>query len=156
MTAAGKLAAAAAAGLVLASATSHHGYSYAKGHPGVVAFARDHLGCPYVWGGAGPCNNGFDCSGLAMRAYAAAGISIPRTSQEQWAAGHRVRWPKPGDLIFFVGEGDGGTTTAPGHVGIVISARRQMMIDAASPGTNVREESYAGWPGFVGFTDPGA
>lgn len=152
MSAVGKLAAAAAIGLLFAGATSHH--SYAKGHPGVVAFARDRIGCPYAWGGTGPCSSGFDCSGLAMEAYAAAGMTIPRTSEEQWAAGPQVSKPKPGDLVFFAG-GD-GTMTAPGHVGIVVSAKRHMMIDAAEPGTYVREESYAGWTGFVGYTDPGA
>jgi cell wall-associated NlpC family hydrolase len=157
MSAAGKLAAVAVGAVLIAGATGGHGHhAYGKGHPhqAAVAFAFAQIGKPYEWGGAGP--GAFDCSGLAMEAERAAGISIPRTSQEQWAAGHRVSRPKPGDLVFFVGQGDGGTMTAPGHVGIVVSARRHLMIDAASPGTNVREESYAGWPGFVGFTDPGA
>ena len=51
-----------------------------------VAFAFAQLGCPYVFGGTGPCGAGFDCSGLTMQAWAAAGISIPRTSEEQAAA----------------------------------------------------------------------
>ena len=40
-----------------------------------------------LWGGTGP--DAFDCSGLAMMAYRAAGLTIPRTSQQQWAAGPR-------------------------------------------------------------------
>jgi cell wall-associated NlpC family hydrolase len=90
-----------------------------------------------------------------MRAEEAAGISIPRTSQMQWAALRHVRHPKPGDLVFFVGEGDGGTMTAPGHVGIVVNRGKKLMIDAPAPGSDVREESWAGWSGFVGFADPG-
>src|SRR5215469_4463031 len=41
-----------------------------------VAFAYAQLGCPYVYGGTGPCRpNGFDCSGLTQQAWAAAGVS---------------------------------------------------------------------------------
>ena len=50
-----------------------------------VAFAYAQLGCPYVYGGTGPCQMGFDCSGLAQAAWAAAGVAIPRDSYEQWA-----------------------------------------------------------------------
>src|SRR5262249_40629882 len=48
-----------------------------------VAFAFAQLGCPYVFGGTGPCGAGFDCSGLTMQAWAAAGVAIPRTSEAQ-------------------------------------------------------------------------
>ena len=50
-----------------------------------VAFAYAQLGCPYVYGGTGPCPQGYDCSGLAQAAWAAAGVAIPRDSYEQWA-----------------------------------------------------------------------
>ena len=50
-----------------------------------------------------------------MQAYAAAGISIARTSQDQWAWGPQVSTPEPGDLVFFAGAD--GTVTSPGHVG---------------------------------------
>ena len=41
----------------------------------VIAYAEAQLGKPYQWGATGP--DAFDCSGLAMMAYRAAGISIP-------------------------------------------------------------------------------
>jgi cell wall-associated NlpC family hydrolase len=54
----------------------------------ILAYAAAQLGKPYVFGEAGP--DAFDCSGLAMMAYRAAGITIPRTSQAQWAYGRQV------------------------------------------------------------------
>jgi cell wall-associated NlpC family hydrolase len=118
-----------------------------------IAYARAQLGKPYIWGGTGP--DGFDCSGLVMMAYAADGISIPRTSQDQWAelphipAGHA----RPGDLVFFPG-GD-GTWSAPGHVALVISATQ--MIQAYAPGTPVEISPLNGdgAGGIVGFARPG-
>ena len=69
----------------------------------VIAYAEAQLGKPYLWGATGP--DAFDCSGLAMMAYRAAGITIPRTSQQQWAAGTRIpaSVARPGDLVFFAG-----------------------------------------------------
>src|SRR6201994_3718689 len=46
---------------------------------GVAAnFALSKLGCPYTYGGTGPCGSGYDCSGLAQGASAAPGVSVPR------------------------------------------------------------------------------
>jgi peptidoglycan DL-endopeptidase CwlO len=55
----------------------------------------------YVWGSAGP--NGFDCSGLMVASYRAAGISLPHSSRAQASRGKAVSKGdlKPGDLIFF-------------------------------------------------------
>jgi cell wall-associated NlpC family hydrolase len=161
------VALAAAAGLALA-ALAHAGAGHAAGAPGVpegaaaraIAYAKAQLGCPYTWGGTGPCGSGLDCSGLVMRAWASAGVTIARTSQEQWAAAPQVSDPQPGDLVFFAG-GD-GTRSAPGHVGLVVDPARHLMIDAYEPGVPVRYDTY-GLPGSaggltapVGFTDPAA
>ncbi len=123
-----------------------------------IAFARAQLGKPYLFGGTGP--NAFDCSGLVMMAYRAAGINIPRTSQEQWAWGPRVppSQVQPGDLVFFAGAD--GTPTSPGHVGLVIG--HNLMIEAYATGFPVRISAYgtpAAAPGdtvVVGFTRPWA
>jgi peptidoglycan DL-endopeptidase CwlO len=114
-----------------------------------IAFAEEQLGKPYQWGGTGP--DSFDCSGLVMMAYRAAGIDIPRTSQQQWAWGPRVSpsHVQPGDLVFFVGAD--GTETAPGHVGIVIGGG--LMIEAYSTGFPIRIAPYGGRDP-VGFTQP--
>jgi cell wall-associated NlpC family hydrolase len=116
-----------------------------------IAFARQQIGKQYLWGGTGP--DAFDCSGLTMMAYRAAGVDIPRTAAQQWMWGPRVdpSQVQPGDLVFFVGAH--GTRSAPGHVGIVIS--HGMMIDAPSPGLQVRIEPYS-VAGAIGFTRPWA
>jgi cell wall-associated NlpC family hydrolase len=116
----------------------------------VIAFAEAQLGKPYLWGGTGP--DAFDCSGLAMMAYRAAGISIPRTSEEQWSFGQQIpaSQVQPGDLVFFAGSD--GTMSAPGHVGIVIGGGK--MIDAPYTGVDIREDTYTSAPDLVGFTWP--
>lgn len=124
----------------------------------VIAYARAQEGCPYVWGGTGPCQAGYDCSGLAMEAYASAGISIERTSQAQWTSEPQVADPEPGDLVFFAGSD--GTDASPGHVGIVVNPALHLMIDAYASGSPVAEQTYGlpssaqGLADPVGYTDP--
>ena len=121
-----------------------------------IAYAQQQIGLPYLWGGTGP--DAFDCSGLVMQAYAAAGISIARTSQAQWATEQQVSTPEPGDLVFFAGAD--GTATSPGHVGIVTGPHT--MIEAYGTGYPIRYSQFgtaASPPGDgnpVGFTDPAA
>jgi cell wall-associated NlpC family hydrolase len=66
-----------------------------------VKVAMDQLGKSYVYGAAGPDH--FDCSGLTMYAYAAAGISLPHHAASQFNEGHHVAQSElqPGDLVFF-------------------------------------------------------
>jgi len=118
----------------------------------VISFARAQIGKPYQFGATGP--DAFDCSGLTMMAYRAAGITLPRTSQQQWAFGKQIPpgQVQPGDLVFFAGAD--GTMTAPGHVGIVIS--NGYMIDSPATGMNIQIQHYTGQPDLVGFTDPAA
>ena len=69
--------------------------------PRAVAYARAQVGKSYTWGAAGP--NSFDCSGLTMRAWGQAGVSLPHYTNAQYAATRHVSHSEmqPGDLIFF-------------------------------------------------------
>ncbi|MDF3144711.1 NlpC/P60 family protein, partial [Streptomyces sp. T21Q-yed] len=99
-------------------------------------FARAQLGKPCVWGTTGP--GAYDGPGLTQAAWKAAGITLPRTAQEQATAGQGVALAhlEPGDLVLF----------HIGHVGIY--SGNGMMIHAPGPGAAIREESihYAGEP----------
>jgi len=83
-----------------------------------VAFAYAQLGCPYVYGGTGPCQAGFDCSGLAQAAWASAGVAIPRDSYEQWAELPHVSVSsiEPGDLLIYDGEGHVAMYVGNGYI----------------------------------------
>ena len=100
-----------------------------------VQFAYDQLGCEYVFGGTGPCSQGFDCSGLTQAAWAFAGVSIPRTSYEQ---ADLPAVPEsqlaPGDIMEFSGDG---------HVGIYVGGG--MLIDAPHTGAVVEKVAFSGW-----------
>jgi len=67
----------------------------------VLDYACAQLGKPYRWGGEGP--NSFDCSGLTMRAWQQAGVSLPHNAAMQSRYGTRVSAEnlRPGDLVFF-------------------------------------------------------
>lgn len=90
--------------------------------------ARQALGRPYVWGANGP--TAFDCSGLTQWAYAQAGVSLPRTSQEQRHAGRVVplSQARPGDLVAYRADAS--------H--IAMYAGNGQVIHAPHPGAPVR------------------
>ena len=99
-----------------------------------VAFAYAQLGKPYEWGATGP--GSYDCSGLAQAAWASAGVSIPRTTYEQWAALPHISTSalEPGDLLYFDGIG---------HVAIYVGDNQ--IIDAPQTGMDVQKIPLAGW-----------
>jgi cell wall-associated NlpC family hydrolase len=101
-----------------------------------VAFAYAQLGCEYVFGGTGPCSQGFDCSGLTQAAWASAGVSIERTSEDQWDSLPHVSTSalEPGDILEFDSEG---------HVGIYVGGGE--MIDAPHTGAVVEKVALSGW-----------
>jgi len=73
-----------------------------------VKYALNQLGKPYVFGAAGP--DSFDCSGLTMAAWAAAGIALPHLAADQTTIGT----PEPTDLSQAVG---GDLVMIPGSDG---------------------------------------
>lgn len=93
-----------------------------------VDTALAQVGDPYVWGAAGP--NSFDCSGLTLYAYAAAGISLPHSSRVQATMGRPVSVSElqPGDLLFFY--------SPISHESMYIGDG--MMVHASTSGTPVR------------------
>jgi cell wall-associated NlpC family hydrolase len=121
-----------------------------------IKFAQAQIGKPYLWGGTGP--DSFDCSGLVMMAYRAAGVSIPRVAADQyhWGPAVLANAVSPGDLVFFAGAD--GTTANPGHVGLVIG--KNTMIEAYATGFPIRisqfgtPNSAGGESHVVGFTRP--
>jgi cell wall-associated NlpC family hydrolase len=120
------------------------GYAIPSGTPAAVVTAINYavaqLGKPYIWGGVGP--TGYDCSGLVMEAYLAAGIQLPRTSQEQVLVGTPIYSDadlKAGDLLFSAGSD--GTPTSPGHVAIYIGDG--YVIEAPHTGADVEISTFA-------------
>jgi len=103
-----------------------------SGVSAAIAYAYAQIGKPYQWGAAGP--NSFDCSGLVMEAYQAAGIEFDHLAQDQYWATSRVAISalQAGDLVFF------GTPANISHVGIYVGSGQ--MVDAPHSGSVVRVE----------------
>ena len=101
------------------------------GAPTAVQVALEQQGDPYRWAGSGPTS--FDCSGLVMFAYAAAGRSLPHSSRALRSMTQRLSVDElqPGDLVF------GGSPVH--HVGIYIG--NGQMVHAPNSGEVVKVES---------------
>lgn len=105
-----------------------------SGRAGIaIKFALKQIGDRYVFGAAGLIY--WDCSGLMMRAYQAAGVSLPHSASAQSSYGRRVplNQLRPGDIVFF------GSPIS--HNGIYIGGGR--MVDAPHTGARVRVESFS-------------
>ncbi|MGH3166930.1 MAG: C40 family peptidase [Trebonia sp.] len=137
---------------VPASGTTHlpTGFTLPAGTPTpvvtAIAYAVAQLGKPYIWGGTGPA--GYDCSGLVMMAYRAAGISLPRTTFQQVDAGtpvYSLSQLESGDLLFT--PGSDGTAEDPGHVGMYIGTYRGqgLVIEAPETGEDIMITPLAGY-----------
>lgn len=110
-----------------------------------IAFAKAQLGKPYQWGADGP--GSYDCSGLTMASWRQAGVSLPHSSQQQYAdLPHVPRSAlQPGDLVFF------GSPIH--HVGIYVG--NNQMIDAPNSGEVVRYDSIDTMGTYAGAGRPG-
>jgi cell wall-associated NlpC family hydrolase len=118
------------------------------GAAAAIRFARAQIGEPYVWGADGPSS--WDCSGLTMGAWAAAGVYLPHYSVAQYAATTPIRYTqlKPGDLIFWASNPDDPGTIF--HVGLYIGGGQ--MIHAPRTGQDVQVQDVWYWesPDFFG------
>ncbi|MEV7601685.1 C40 family peptidase [Kitasatospora sp. NPDC089797] len=121
------------------------GFSLPAGTPvqvvTAIKFGISKLGMPYQWGGTG--DPSYDCSGLMLRAYEAAGIKIRRTTFEQVFDGtpvYAASQLKPGDLIFLAGSD--GTASSPGHVGMYLGSN--LVLDAPRTGKNIQITNFTG------------
>ena len=83
----------------------------------IVEFAKQYLGCKYVYGGSGPST--FDCSGFTMYVFKNFGVSLSHSATAQSKNGTYVAKSdlQPGDLVFFK---DYETMVGIGHCGIYI------------------------------------
>jgi cell wall-associated NlpC family hydrolase len=110
--------------------------SNANAGQSIVAFARNQIGKPYIFGGTG--NPGWDCSGLTQAALNSVGVQVTHSAAQQLLSGKGktvkaslsdLSQMQPGDLIFpdFVGD----------HVGIY--AGNGKIIHAPKPGSTVQE-----------------
>ncbi|MFV2198829.1 C40 family peptidase [Nocardiopsis sp. LOL_012] len=115
-----------------AGASSAQGRSAAR-------WALDQVGKPYLWGGTGP--GAFDCSGLVMRAWEAAGVRLPRVTTDQVNAGRRIALDQvqPGDLLFYETGAPGGS---PSHVTMYVGDGQ--MVNAPGTGRSIRVEPVGG------------
>lgn len=109
-----------------------------------VQYAMAQVGDAYVYGAMG--ENAFDCSGLTMRAWAQAGVSLPHSSSAQYGSGPHIAASdlQPGDLVFYY--------SPISHVGMYIG--NGLIVHAANPGTGVAVSGLYSMP-YVGAVRPG-
>jgi cell wall-associated NlpC family hydrolase len=105
-----------------------------------VQTGLDQRGDPYEWGAAGP--DSFDCSGLTMYAWNAAGVSLPHNSASQYSATTHIPMSEiqPGDLVFY------GSPIH--HVALYIG--NGQIVHAPHSGDVVRVDSVYYWDDLVG------
>lgn len=109
------------------------------GEQQILSYAARFLGTPYVWGGT-TASPGFDCSGYVQYVYRNFGISLSRTSEQQYQNGVSVSRGdlKPGDLVFFHTYSSGAS-----HVGIYVG--NNTMINSSSGGVSYDDMTNSYW-----------
>lgn len=98
----------------------------------VVAYAKQFLGNPYVYGGTS-LTNGTDCSGFTMGVYAHFGVYLPHSSYSQRSYGTPVSYSnaRPGDLICY-----------SGHVALYIGGGKIIHASTTSTGIIIGNATY--------------
>ena len=109
-----------------------------------VHYALAQVGKAYVFGAAGP--SAFDCSGLTMRAWQQAGVSLPHSSSAQMGSGTPVSQSQlqPGDLVFYY--------SPVSHVGMYIG--HGQIVNAENPSVGVKITGVNSMP-YAGAVRPG-
>ena len=100
-----------------------------------VHFAMAQVGKPYMYGAAGP--NAYDCSGLTMAAWGAAGVGLPHSASAQYGSGTHISASQlqPGDLVFYY--------SPISHVGMYIG--NGQIVHAPQPGESVQVVPATGY-----------
>lgn len=103
----------------------------------MVAYAKQFLGNPYVWGGTS-LTNGTDCSGFTMGIYRKFGYSLPRVSGSQAGSGRSVSssGAKPGDLVFY------GSGSRISHVAMYIGNGQVIHASTTRTGIKISNMNY--------------
>jgi peptidoglycan DL-endopeptidase CwlO len=109
-----------------------------------VHYAMAQVGKAYVYGAAGP--SAYDCSGLTMAAWGAAGVGLPHSSSAEYGSGTHISASQlqPGDLVFYY--------SPISHVGMYIG--NGMIVNAENPSSGVRVTGLYSMP-YVGAVRPG-
>jgi cell wall-associated NlpC family hydrolase len=107
-----------------------------------LQYALKQIGDRYVFGAAGMKT--WDCSGLTMRAFQTAGVSLPHSSRAQYSYGKSVKRSqlKPGDLVFF------GRPIS--HVGIYLGGGKMVHAPRSGSRVKVASASNLGRKPYVG------
>lgn len=106
---------------------------------GILETAKEYIGkVTYKFGANDPDKGTADCSSFTSKVFKRNGITIGRTTQEQYKKGKEVskEEARPGDLIFFKDTYDSNYVAGVSHVGIVVG--NGMMIDCGSKGVTMR------------------
>ncbi len=110
----------------------------------IVHVAKDYIGCKYGAGKMGP--DRFDCSGFTSYIYLLHGITLGRSSRDQFLQGRVVNDPRmlqPADLVFWTGSNSRSKDV--GHVGIVVSVDEDTgeftFIHAANTGIQIDQST---------------
>lgn len=90
-----------------------------------IAVEKSALGTPYLYGGVDPFNGGADCSGFILWGALQFGVTLPRTTEAEWAGlphvvDRNLGGIQPGDIVEFEVPSDGGAP--PQHVGVYLGA----------------------------------
>ena len=104
-----------------------------------ISFAQAQLGEKYKWGGAGPST--WDCSGLVMKAWGSAGVSMPHSAGAQYSMTKKVSVGsiQRGDLVFW----SNGSAKSIYHVAMYLGGGK--MIHAPRPGRGVEIVPITYW-----------